>query len=100
MRNKNVQKLIDAVESLYGPVSLYGSNELEENETCFIVEHIKVTFSVIMNTQNLETVTFSIQIEGQPPGDYLYALDECSQENFLQLVKNYKKPMEQWPHLN
>jgi len=97
MRKKKIQELIDAVEKLYGPISLYGSSELEKYGTCFTLNEIQASFSVSMNRKTAERGTYNIQIESQPPGYYIYILDKISLGQFVEFIETYKKPMEGWP---
>jgi len=97
MRKKKIQDLIDAVEKIYGPISLYGSNELEKYGTCFTLRDIQASFSVIMNRKTAERGTFNIQIESQPPGYYIHIVDKVSLEHFVELIEVFKNPMEKWP---
>ena len=98
MRKKKIQELIDSVEKIHGSISLYGSDPLEKYGTCFTLKDTKATtFSIIMNRKKAERGTFSIQIENHESQLYIYYLDKCSLEHFLELVDVFKKPMKHWP---
>jgi hypothetical protein len=97
MRSSEIQRLISAVEQIHGPITLYGSNELEEHGTCFTLKEIPATFSVLTLEGTLAHNQFDVQIEGQPPGDYVYYLELCSLDRFLQNVALFKLPTKNWP---
>ena len=99
MRSQEIQKLIDAVESLHGPVELYGSDPSEEHGTCFTIAGVPATFSVITLEGRLPSGRYDVQIEGSPPGDYIY-ISEVSLDEFLELVARMGGPQERWPGMN
>lgn len=96
MRSPEVQRLVDAVEERYGPVELYGSSPEEEHGTCFIVAGVPATFSVITLDGTLPPDTFDVQVEGIPPGDYVY-VTTVSSAGLLRLVERLGGPPDQWP---
>jgi hypothetical protein len=96
MRGPEIQRLIDAVEALHGPVTLYGSDPSEEHGTCFEITGAQATFSVHTQEGNLPPDHYDIQIEGVPPGDYVYT-SVVSLDTFLKLVALMKGPETQWP---
>ena len=96
MRRTEIQRLIDAVEALHGPVTLYGSDPSEDNGTCFKIADAPATFSVHTQEGSLPSGQYDIQIEGVPPGDYVYT-SIVSLERFLTLVALMKGPENQWP---
>jgi len=91
-----MQKLIDAIEKRHGAIELYGSNPDEENGTCFIIESIQATFSVITLNETLPQEAFNLQVEGIPPGDYLFT-KPVSQAELLQLIDQFSQTPSQWP---
>ena len=97
MRSCEIQRLIDSVEQRYGSITLYGSNELEEHGTCFTLQGIPATFSVLTLEGALPPDRFDIQIEGQPPGYYMFNLKLCSGAQLLQIIERFKLPTEDWP---
>lgn len=97
MRSFEIQSLVSAVEEIHGAVTLYGSNELEEYGTCFTLKGIPVTFSILTPDGARECGQFDVQIEGQPPGDYMYNMERCSLDEFLQTVEIFKLPPKSWP---
>lgn len=96
MRSQEIQRLVDAVEARFGPVEPYGSAASEGHGTCFKVAEVPATFSVLTLDGTLPPARYDIQIEGSPPGDYLYA-DEVSLAEFLELVARMSGPEEGWP---
>jgi len=96
MRSTQIQNLIAQVEKIYGPITLYGSQEDEQLGTCFFLENISATFSVLTLDGKMPKDTFSIQVEGRPPGDYIYT-DDLSLDDFLKIISIYKKPNDDWP---
>jgi hypothetical protein len=96
MRGPEIQRLIDAVEALHGLVALYGSEPTEEHGTCFKIAGAPATFSVHTREGELPPGQYDIQIEGVPPGEYVYT-SVVSLETFLKLVARMKGPEVQWP---
>lgn len=66
MRSRAIQALIDAVEAIHGPVTLYGSDRSEEHGTCFNISGAPATFSVHTQEGSLPPGQYDIQIEGIP----------------------------------
>jgi hypothetical protein len=99
MRSGSIQNVIDAVEALHGPVTLYGSDPSEEHGTCFKIAGVPATFSVITQDGRLPTGQYDVQIEGVPPGDYLYT-SIVSLESLLNLITRVKGPENQWPGMD
>ncbi len=97
MRSLEIQKLIDTVENTYGSITLYGSQEIEQHGTCFMLEGISATFSVLTLEGKLPAGKYDIQIEEQPPNHYIYNLEECVLDDFIQIIEHYKKPIMEWP---
>jgi hypothetical protein len=54
------------------------------------------TFSVVTLNGTLPPGRFDIQIEGIPPGEYLYQ-DEVSLDVLLNLIEVMAGPKESWP---
>ena len=99
MRSPEIQKLVDTVEAAFGVIELYGSSLLEEHGTAFTIEGIPATFSVITLEDALPSGRYDIQIEGSPPGDYLYAA-EVSLSDFIKLVSQMQRPEVEWPRMH
>jgi hypothetical protein len=99
MRSREIQRLVDAVESIHGSVKPYASERTEEHGTCFTIAGVPVTFSVITLEGTLPSGRYDVQIEGSPPGDYLYA-SAVSLEEFLELVARMSGRKERWPVMN
>jgi len=100
MRSREIQRLINAVEQVHGSIKLYGSNEQEEEGTCFIIQGIPATFSVLSLEGALPSDRFDIQIEEHPPDRYLYNLELCSIDKFVEIIERFKSPKKDWPQGN
>jgi hypothetical protein len=96
MRSGEIQKLIDAVEAVYGPVKLYGSDPSEEHGTCFKIPGASATLSAHTQEGELPPGQYDIQIEDQPPGDYVYT-SVVSLETLLKLIVRVRGSEHQWP---
>ena len=96
MRSSEIQRLVDAVEAIYGPTKLYGSSPDEKHGTCFKINAVPATFSVLTLDGSLPSGRYDIQIEGSPPGDYLYA-SEVTLDTFLELISRMTGPADEWP---
>lgn len=98
MRSRDIQTLVDAVEAAYGPIELFASSPEEEHGTCFKLAGIPATFSVLTLEGTLPSGVYDVQIEGIPPGDYLYVA-QVSLSAFLELVSQMRRPQLQWPEI-
>lgn len=96
MRSQQIQKLIDEVQAAHGVVTLYGSDPFEEHGTCFRLTDIPATFSVHTQEGTLPSGQYDIQIEGMPPGDYIYT-SVVPLGIFLKLITKVQGPQENWP---
>ena len=99
MRSCEIQKVIDAVEAAHGSVTLYGSDPSEKYGTCFTIAGVPATFSVHTQEGKLPSGHYDIQIEGNPPGDYIYT-SVVSLDAFLWLVTRVRGPEDLWPKLD
>jgi hypothetical protein len=99
VRSQEIQKLVNAVERAYGPVTLYGSDPSEEHGTCFKIAGIPATFSVHTQDGRLHPGNYDVQIEGVPAGDFLYA-SVLSLDTFLELAARMRGPEAQWPRMD
>ena len=95
MHNQEINHLITEVRNKYGDVEYYGSSTDEENGVCFKLNGIKATFSVHTQSSSLKQL-YDIQIEGIPPGEYIYA-DIVSLTEFMALIPRYQGDEETWP---
>ena len=97
MRSPEIKKLIDAVEVAHGTIKPYGhGRDALEHGTCFTVDGVAATFSVHTQDGSLPSDQFSIQIEGIPPGDYIY-IAIVSLSTLLELMSLVSGPEDQWP---
>jgi hypothetical protein len=99
MRSTEIQRLVDEVESRYGTVTLYGSDPSAEHGTCFIISGVPATFSVHTQDRQLPPEDYDVQIEGIPPGDYIFS-SVVSLGTFLELVERMRGPEKQRPGIN
>jgi hypothetical protein len=74
----------------------YGGDSEDGHGTGFKIAGIAATFSVHTRDGTLPEGTFDIQIEGVPPGEYLYA-NVVSLETLLTLVERMSGPRSKWP---
>ena len=96
MRSPKIQKLVNAVETVHGVLKVFGSEVSEEHGTCFILDGLDATFSVHTQDGSLPSDEYDVQIEGTPPGDYIYTAI-VSLNTFLELVSLMHGPEDQWP---
>lgn len=96
MRSKEIQRMLDSVEERYGSVKLYGSSPDEEHGTCFVADGVSATFSLLTFDGSLPADTFDLQVEGIPPGDYLYRA-RVSTAELLQLMERFGEGLSRWP---
>ncbi len=96
MRSPEIQKLVEAVETTYGPIELYGSIPSEEHGTCFKVAGIPATFSVDTLDGTLPPGRYDVQIDGIPLVSYIYTA-EVSLSGFLELLSQMRGPIDEWP---
>ena len=96
MRSREIVALVDAVEARYGAVSLYGADPLEEHGTCFWIPGAPATMSAHTQDGELPAGMFDIQIEGQPPGDYIFTA-VVPLEDVLAFVSRVRGPADDWP---
>ena len=95
MHSSQIQKLLNSVVKKYGGFEYYGSSPAEEYGTCFKLQGISATFSVVTNDGELKD-SYDVQIEGIPPGEYLYTC-EASLPDFMDILSKYEGPEEEWP---
>ena len=96
MRSAEIQRLIDAVEGLHGPVTLYGSDASEEHGTCFRIPGAPATLSAHTQEGHLSPGLYDCQIEGYPPPSYIYTC-VVSLDALLRLIERMRGPEDEWP---
>jgi hypothetical protein len=98
MSSPAIERLLFEVRQRYGASALspYGSSSEEVHGTCFIIAGIPATFSVHTQDGELPEGYYDIQIEGIPPGEYVYT-EVVTLETFLELVARVSGPETQWP---
>lgn len=95
MHSHEIKKLIKAVSEKFGSIEYYGSTANEEHGVCFTVQEINATFSISTIDGTLKD-SYDIQIEGVPPGEYLYT-SKVSLQKFIELVSDFTKSVNEWP---
>lgn len=95
MHSAQIENLLTFVRKQYGSFQYYGSTPMEEHGTCFKVPGILATFSVHTQDGALAE-TYDVQVEGIPPGSYVYAC-EVSLPDLMVLISKYEQHEEKWP---
>lgn len=95
MHSPQIKKLLSAVSNKYGGFEYYGSSSSEEHGTCFKLKGILATFSVHTQDGALSE-TYDVQVEGIPPGDYVYTCVVPLSE-LMELISKYEQTTTQWP---
>ena len=100
MKSPQILALMARVENIYGGqnVHSYGSNEDEQHGAGFLLSGVPATFSVHTQDGSLADGMYDIQIESNPPGDYIYS-DVVPMARFLELVDRICGPKDQWPEM-
>ena len=98
MRSAELQNLNDAVESRFGRTTPYGGDAEDGHGIGFTLEGARATFSVHTQEGTLPLAMFDVQIESNPPGDYIFN-DVVTLEAFLSLVAKVHGPIGQWPRM-
>jgi len=98
MRSSAIESVMSRVRATYGSeaIGLYGALPDEEHGTCFTVRGIPATFSVHTQDGSLRDGEYDIQIESQPPGDYIFTA-VVSLDRLMHLVAQIAGPKELWP---
>jgi hypothetical protein len=98
MHSAPIAAVISAVQSKFGAdaFSYYGSSWAEVHGVAFTVGRIPATFSVVTQDGTLPDGRYEVQIEGVPPGDYIFT-DTVSLKALLELVEQMSKPPHEWP---
>ena len=76
--------------------SPYGGDAADGHGTGFKIIGIPATFSVHTRDGSLPQGHFDVQIEGVPPGEYLYT-NVVSLDAFLAIVERMAGPRSHWP---
>jgi hypothetical protein len=97
MHSAAIQTLIDAVEAQHGPVTLRTGDD-DGHGIFFGLADVPASFSVHTQEGRLPPNDYDIQIEDDPPGDYVYT-SVVSLTQFLELVAQIAgaQPDELWP---
>jgi len=98
MGSESIDALLHTVAETYGEdaITPYGTDSEEQHGTGFTLTGIKATFSVITRDGELPFGRYDIQVEGIPPGEYVYT-SEVSLAEFMGLLKRFAGPEAQWP---
>src|SRR5688572_28621149 len=98
MHSARIAALLSAVRSKFGEqaLSYHGGSWTEVDGVGFTVVGVPATFSVHTHDGTLPDGQYDLQIEGVPPGDYIFA-DVVSLDALLALVERMSKPPSEWP---
>jgi hypothetical protein len=95
MHSQVINELISEIRRKYGDVEYYGSSADETHGVCFKLNEINATFSIHTQDGSLKEL-YDIQIEGIPPGEYIYT-DVVSLPELIALIPRYQSEVDQWP---
>lgn len=95
MHSAEIMLLVEALTEKFGGFEYYGSSPEELDGIGFTLKGIPASFSALANDGTL-TDCYDVQIEGQPPGQYVYTA-EVSLPDFLDLISLYFQPASEWP---
>lgn len=96
MKLQEISELVGTLKNKYKESFIpYGTNDEEANGTGFIIQDIEAIFSVVILEETMAGY-FDVQIESNPPGDYVYNV-EIDAPGFINLIEHYRKPTDQWP---
>ena len=93
-----IRSLVDLLNNRFaGQWHYYGMPALPpEDSMAFTIDGINATFSVTTEGGRLPDNVLDVQVEGVPPGDYVYS-DELSVAAIETLVDQFRKPEQEWP---
>ncbi len=74
----------------------YGTSPDEINGTGFVITGVPATFSVHTQDGHLPPDQYDVQIESNPPGEYVYT-NVVNLEAFIDLAEKICGPKEGWP---
>ena len=95
--NTSIKNLRERLRGRYGErLKPYASAPTETDGFGFSVDGIAAVFSAITKNGSLPPDRFDVQIESNPPGDYLYTA-EVSLDELLDLIDVFTKPTSHWP---
>jgi hypothetical protein len=98
VHSDSIKAVLSAVRDKYGigAISYFASDWREVHGICFKVAGIPATVSVHTQDGTLREGLYDVQIEGVPPGDYIYiAVLELS--DLLSLIDQLTEPESKWP---
>ena len=98
MHSSRIQELLNAVRARYPKPAFayYGNSSNEFHGAAFRIEGVPATFSVHTHEGDLPDGMYDVQIEGVPPGDYIYT-QVVSLSEFLSLIDRMSQPSSEWP---
>ena len=98
MHSDSINAVLSAVRRKHGrdAISYYGSNWRELHGTCFQVTGIPATVSVHTKDGTLDEGLYDVQIEGVPPGDYIYVA-VLELPALLSVIDQLAGPPSKWP---
>jgi hypothetical protein len=98
MTSSAIETVLSRFRATYGAdaIALYGALPDEEHGTCFTVHGIPATFSVHTQDGGLHDGRYDVQIESQPPGDYVFTAI-VALDRLLELATLVSGPRDLWP---
>lgn len=98
MPTNPISVLLERMKTIYGDSNIqpYGTGPNEKHGTGFRIAEVPATFSVLTLDATLKEGRYDVQIESDPPGDYVYA-DEVDLDEFMLIVKKICGPESEWP---
>ena len=98
MHSPAVENVIAAVRRVHGSdrVRYYGSDPSEEHGVCFKIAGIAASISVHTQGGDLADGLYDVQVEGEPPGEYVY-VSVMSLSDLMTLIEQLRLPTAEWP---
>ena len=89
MLDKSITNLLNALYIEYGEENIRRYNPDNDHGICILINEIPATFSIITFEGSLALNFYSIQIEDNPLGEYIYIDDSISLNDLLILIRRY-----------
>lgn len=99
MADPALSSLLQRLFDIYGEARItpYGVGSFVDRTINFRIVGVPATFSVLVGPEyDLKACEYDVQIEGRPPGDYVFA-DVVTLDGVLELVRRVCGPPDGWP---